>query len=173
MKESWYGVISFDHKVTTLLSGRGGCRRSVALQEEHWRHEREGVLRHQEEALGARYHSRYNRHFVEERGQQADRVLLTTCNRCDAGRDSQGRRVLWCRRCYCNWYVFVLSLFLYPSSPLPIGTSTGSPTDMADVAAARKATRLPVAVGSGIDPTNIVELWNLADVFIVGSYIKV
>ena len=39
--------------------------------------------------------------------------------------------------------------------------------------AARHATRLPVAVGSGVDPANIKQLWSLADVFIVGSYIKV
>ena len=44
---------------------------------------------------------------------------------------------------------------------------------MDDVRAARGATRLPVAVGSGVDPINIAQLWPLADIFIVGSYIKV
>jgi uncharacterized protein len=79
------------------------------------------------------------------------------------------------------------------------GVATGAPTEVNDVMAARKAvrqkkrskgrahylhlvfsfpsslfqTKLPVAVGSGVDPTNIAALWPYTDVFIVGSYIKV
>jgi predicted TIM-barrel enzyme len=32
--------------------------------------------------------------------------------------------------------------------------------------------KIPVVIGSGVDPNNIRDLWNISDAFIVGSYIK-
>lgn len=52
------------------------------------------------------------------------------------------------------------------------GAATGAPTAPADVAAVRKAVRVPVCVGSGITPQNLAALWPNADVFIVGSSLK-
>lgn len=52
------------------------------------------------------------------------------------------------------------------------GASTGSAANIQDVIDARKATQLPLLIGSGITLENIEEFWNLADAFIVGSYFK-
>lgn len=52
------------------------------------------------------------------------------------------------------------------------GTATGKPTDPADVAAARAASRLPVLVGSGVTAAAIPSLIGKADALIVGSSIK-
>lgn len=52
------------------------------------------------------------------------------------------------------------------------GTSTGAATDPADVRAARGA-GLPVAVGSGVTPSDAGPLADLADALIVGTSIKV
>ncbi len=52
------------------------------------------------------------------------------------------------------------------------GTATGEPTAPADVREARAAVEIPVAVGSGVTPANLPELWDDADVFIVGSFFK-
>ncbi|MGE0479358.1 MAG: BtpA/SgcQ family protein [Phycisphaerae bacterium] len=52
------------------------------------------------------------------------------------------------------------------------GVATGAPTAPAEVAAVRRAVKVPVAVGSGITPENLPALWSHADVFIVGSSLK-
>lgn len=52
------------------------------------------------------------------------------------------------------------------------GTATGRLTDPDDVAAASNACRLPVLVGSGVNPENIPALIGKADALIVGSWIK-
>jgi membrane complex biogenesis BtpA family protein len=52
------------------------------------------------------------------------------------------------------------------------GPATGRPAAAEDVAAVRRATRLPVLVGSGVTPENLASLWPHADGFIVGSSLK-
>ena len=52
------------------------------------------------------------------------------------------------------------------------GVATGEPTAIADVRDVRGAVELPVAIGSGVTPQNLADLWEYTDVFIVGSYIK-
>ncbi|MCF7798223.1 MAG: BtpA/SgcQ family protein [Lentisphaeria bacterium] len=52
------------------------------------------------------------------------------------------------------------------------GTATGSPTDPEDLKAVRKATDLPVLVGSGVTPENFQSVAHYADGFIIGSYFK-
>ena len=52
------------------------------------------------------------------------------------------------------------------------GRTTGEEAVLADVQLAKKASRLPVIIGSGITTENIEQYWPFADVFIVGSYLK-
>lgn len=52
------------------------------------------------------------------------------------------------------------------------GTSTGHPTDAADLRSAAHGSSLPILVGSGTTPENLPTIWPLAQAFIVGSYIK-
>ncbi len=52
------------------------------------------------------------------------------------------------------------------------GMVTGQPADVSDVATARKATRLPILVGSGVTPDQLGSLFQFADALIVGSWIK-
>ena len=52
------------------------------------------------------------------------------------------------------------------------GTATGKPASTADVREVRAAVTLPVAVGSGLAPSNLADFWEPADVFVVGSYYK-
>jgi membrane complex biogenesis BtpA family protein len=52
------------------------------------------------------------------------------------------------------------------------GALTGHAPAVADLLAAKAAGRLPVALGSGITPQNLVDYWSAADGFIVGSYFK-
>lgn len=52
------------------------------------------------------------------------------------------------------------------------GTSTGQPTDPADLRAVRAACSLPVLVGSGADPQSMPALLAHADGVIAGSYFK-
>jgi uncharacterized protein len=53
------------------------------------------------------------------------------------------------------------------------GAFTGSPTDPGDIEAARRASSLPVMVGSGATPDQLPALFTNADAVIVGSWIKV
>lgn len=52
------------------------------------------------------------------------------------------------------------------------GTHTGVSAELADLKAARVATRLPVLVGSGVTAQNLASMLNHADAVIVGSSIK-
>jgi len=49
---------------------------------------------------------------------------------------------------------------------------TGVNPDKNDLIKAKKATKLPVLIGSGMDVNNITEYLPLADGFIVGSYFR-
>ena len=53
------------------------------------------------------------------------------------------------------------------------GSETGSPADVKDVTEARKATPLPLIIGSGVTEANMEEYHGKADVLIVGSHFKV
>jgi uncharacterized protein len=52
------------------------------------------------------------------------------------------------------------------------GISTGMPVDRNDLINAREVTNLPIIIGSGITSENLLEYWELADAFIVGSSLK-
>lgn len=52
------------------------------------------------------------------------------------------------------------------------GAATGRPTSVDDIRAVRFATELPLAVGSGVTPQNIREMFEFADALIVGSWFK-
>jgi hypothetical protein len=52
------------------------------------------------------------------------------------------------------------------------GVSTGEPTSLNDVRDVRAAVELPIAIGSGVSPEGLPQLWEDADVFIVGSFFK-
>lgn len=53
------------------------------------------------------------------------------------------------------------------------GAATGKPTSIADVAQARRASSLPVLVGSGVTPETVADLFQHAHGLIVGSYLKI
>ena len=53
------------------------------------------------------------------------------------------------------------------------GVATGHAAAVEDVATVREAVSVPVCIGSGLSPENLSRLWPHADVFIVGSYVKV
>ena len=52
------------------------------------------------------------------------------------------------------------------------GTATGEEANVDEIRSVRESTRLPVLIGSGITPGNIENYYELADGFIVGSYLK-
>jgi uncharacterized protein len=52
------------------------------------------------------------------------------------------------------------------------GAATSRPAAVEDVREVRAAVELPVAIGSGVTPHNLASIWEPADVFIVGSFIK-
>ncbi len=52
------------------------------------------------------------------------------------------------------------------------GVATGQPAAVDDVRAVARATRLPVAIGSGLTAENLADYWPFAQGFIVGSHIK-
>jgi hypothetical protein len=52
------------------------------------------------------------------------------------------------------------------------GTATGEPVNIDDVRQVSAAVNLPVAIGSGVTPDNLSQLWTLADLFIIGSFLK-
>lgn len=52
------------------------------------------------------------------------------------------------------------------------GSATGKPAAEADIAEARRSTKLPVWVGSGVTPDQLSRLWAHADALIIGSWIK-
>ncbi|MCZ6682417.1 MAG: BtpA/SgcQ family protein [Planctomycetota bacterium] len=52
------------------------------------------------------------------------------------------------------------------------GIATGRPTDRDDVQCVAEAVDVPVAIGSGLTPENLACYWPVADLFIVGSFVK-
>jgi membrane complex biogenesis BtpA family protein len=52
------------------------------------------------------------------------------------------------------------------------GSATGKAADFAELTAVRKASKLPILIGSGITAENIRSYWDFADSFIIGSYFK-
>jgi membrane complex biogenesis BtpA family protein len=52
------------------------------------------------------------------------------------------------------------------------GAGTGKSTDLKDLQTAKAASRLPIIVGSGMQPDNIADIYPLADGFIIGTYFK-
>lgn len=52
------------------------------------------------------------------------------------------------------------------------GAVTGEAPDLDDLLEAKTAGKLPVLLGSGITPENVLRYWEAADGFIVGSYLK-
>lgn len=61
--------------------------------------------------------------------------------------------------------------FFLADGVIVTGAATGATTNPAEVAAVRAATRLPLLVGSGITPQNVVDYAD-ADALIVGSSVK-
>lgn len=52
------------------------------------------------------------------------------------------------------------------------GNSTGQEVSMFDLKSLHNKVEIPTLIGSGISPENLPQLWNYADAFIVGSYLK-
>ncbi|NJE60649.1 BtpA/SgcQ family protein [Thermococcus sp. 21S7] len=52
------------------------------------------------------------------------------------------------------------------------GRATGKPVDVEKLALAKRTSPVPVVVGSGTSHDNLPELWEHADAFIVGTWIK-
>lgn len=52
------------------------------------------------------------------------------------------------------------------------GRATGDPAAVANLEEARRATRLPVLVGSGTTPDTLSNQWHAVDGFIIGSWLK-
>lgn len=62
--------------------------------------------------------------------------------------------------------------FMGADSVIVTGSATGKPPSVADVREAKSHCRLPVFLGSGITESNIVDFYNEADGFIIGSAFK-
>lgn len=62
--------------------------------------------------------------------------------------------------------------FFLSDGVIVTGESTGKEADLEEVKQVKKATRLPVLIGSGITAENLKNYFQHADLFIVGSYIK-
>lgn len=62
--------------------------------------------------------------------------------------------------------------FFLSNGVIITGKATGDAAIIEDVYTARKTTKLPVIIGSGITTENLSEYWDYADAFIVGSYFK-
>lgn len=52
------------------------------------------------------------------------------------------------------------------------GSATGEEVDIAELNSLKQSSNLPIIIGSGITSENICSYFNLADIFIVGSYFK-
>ncbi|HEX7174263.1 MAG TPA: BtpA/SgcQ family protein [Pyrinomonadaceae bacterium] len=63
--------------------------------------------------------------------------------------------------------------FMRADAVVITGAATGEPPRADDVREARRACRLPVVLGSGVDARNIADFFPDADAFIIGSYFKV
>lgn len=62
--------------------------------------------------------------------------------------------------------------FFGANSLIITGSSTGRAAKKSDLEEAARGTALPLIVGSGTTPETLSELWDLAQGFIVGSYLK-
>lgn len=62
--------------------------------------------------------------------------------------------------------------FFGASGVIVTGAATGKPVEIDELAAVRKATKLPLLVGSGATPEALGGLFRFADAVIVGSFIK-
>ena len=52
------------------------------------------------------------------------------------------------------------------------GKSTGETADINEINLVKSSVKIPVLVGSGITDKNILNYYNIADGFIIGSYFK-
>ncbi|MCF7826391.1 MAG: BtpA/SgcQ family protein [Candidatus Marinimicrobia bacterium] len=52
------------------------------------------------------------------------------------------------------------------------GTHTGKPVNHEELRSVYASAQLPVLVGSGVTPEGLMQIWDSADAFIVGSYFK-
>lgn len=62
--------------------------------------------------------------------------------------------------------------FFLSDGVIVTGKETGKPADIEELKEVRSSVKIPVLIGSGITSQNISDYINLADGFIVGSYIK-
>ena len=62
--------------------------------------------------------------------------------------------------------------FFLSDGVIVTGTSTGRPPDRQTLQHLRRHTSLPVLIGSGVTAENLYDYFDLADAFIVGSYLK-
>lgn len=62
--------------------------------------------------------------------------------------------------------------FMRGDAAIVSGSATGEPPRAADAREAKSHCRLPVLLGSGVNPENVAEFYEAADGFIVGSYFK-
>ena len=53
------------------------------------------------------------------------------------------------------------------------GSSTGAEADISELSDVKQNSKLPIIIGSGVTAENIDKYYNLADVFIIGSYFKI
>ena len=63
--------------------------------------------------------------------------------------------------------------FFLADGVIVTGISTGSPADKAELESVGKAVNCPVMIGSGLTFANMEKYWDLADGFIIGSYLKI
>ena len=63
--------------------------------------------------------------------------------------------------------------FFLADGAIVTGISTGSPADKAELERVGKAVDCQVLIGSGLTNDNLAEYWDLADGFIIGSYLKI
>ncbi|WP_167610857.1 BtpA/SgcQ family protein [Maribellus sediminis] len=62
--------------------------------------------------------------------------------------------------------------FFLSDGVIVTGSATGEKAAVSDLQEVRKAVKIPVLIGSGINAENLAEYWDLADAFIVGSSLK-
>ncbi|MDP8221456.1 MAG: BtpA/SgcQ family protein [Candidatus Stygibacter frigidus] len=63
--------------------------------------------------------------------------------------------------------------FFLADGVIVTGISTGSPADKAELKSVGKAVNCPVLIGSGLTSNNLAGYWDLANGFIIGSYLKI
>jgi len=63
--------------------------------------------------------------------------------------------------------------FMRGDAVIITGSVTGDPPQLADIRAAKKYSRLPVYLGSGVTTQNLPKYYKVADGFIIGSHFKI